>query len=287
MTSQREGFMDINDAVIQRFIDEVIAEDVGLGDITTKTVIPEDAQFRGAMSAREDMVIAGMPLAVEVFRKLEPGVEIQVLAHDGDRARAGAVLARLKGQASALLTAERTALNILQHLSGIATVTRKYVDRLEGTGAVLLDTRKTIPGLRLLAKYATRTGGAQNHRMGLDDGVLIKDNHIAVCGSVSQAVARAKAAHLSPIEVEVETLDQVKEAMEAGAEILLLDNMDVPTLRLAVQIAGGRAKTEASGGVTFENIREIAQTGVDFVSVGRITQSAAAVDIGLDWMTQE
>jgi nicotinate-nucleotide pyrophosphorylase (carboxylating) len=279
--------MDINGSVIQRFIEDVIAEDVGLGDITTKTVIPGDAQFSGVMSAREDMVIVGMPLAVEVFRKLEPGVEIQILAHDGDRARAGSVLARLRGQARGLLTAERTALNILQHLSGIATVTRKYVDRLEGTGTVLLDTRKTIPGLRMLAKYATRTGGAKNHRMGLDDGVLIKDNHIAVCGGVSEAVARAKAARLSPIEVEVETLDQVEEAIEAGAEMLLLDNMDVPTLRLAVQIVGGRAKTEASGGVTFENIREIAKTGVDFVSVGRITQSAAAVDIGLDWMTRE
>jgi nicotinate-nucleotide pyrophosphorylase (carboxylating) len=276
--------MDLNDPAIQRFIDDAIAEDVGLGDITTKAVIPENAQFHGVMSAREDMVVAGMPLAAEIFRKLEPDVKIEILGHDGDQVTAGTILARLAGQAIGLLTAERTALNILQHLSGIATVTRRYVDRIAGTGAVLLDTRKTIPGMRMLAKYSTRMGGAQNHRMRLDDGVLIKDNHIAVCGSVAKAVAKARAAGLSPVEVEVETLDQVKEAMAAGADMLLLDNMDIRTLRLAVQMVSGRAKTEASGSVRLENIREIAQTGVDFISVGRITQSAAAVDIGLDWM---
>jgi nicotinate-nucleotide pyrophosphorylase (carboxylating) len=276
--------MDLNDPAIQRFIDDAIAEDVGLGDITTKAVIPEDAQFHGVMSAREDMVVAGMPLAAEIFRKLEPDVKIEILGHDGDQVTADTILARLAGQAIGLLTAERTALNILQHLSGIATVTRRYVDRIAGTGAVLLDTRKTIPGMRMLAKYSTRMGGAQNHRMRLDDGVLIKDNHIAVCGSVAKAVAKARAAGLSPVEVEVETLDQVKEAMAAGADMLLLDNMDIRTLRLAVQMVSGRAKTEASGSVRLENIREIAQTGVDFISVGRITQSAAAVDIGLDWM---
>ncbi|MGC8603690.1 MAG: carboxylating nicotinate-nucleotide diphosphorylase [Desulfomonilaceae bacterium] len=278
--------MNINDPAVQRFINFVIAEDLGQGDITTDAVIRGDAQFHGVMSAREDMVVAGMSLAIAVFRNREPSVETQILKQDGDQVISGAALARLRGRASGLLTAERTALNILQHLSGIATLTRRYVDRLEGTGAMLLDTRKTIPGLRMFAKYATRMGGAQNHRMGLDDGVLIKDNHIVVCGGISQAVARAKAAKLSPIEVEVETLEQVKEAIAAGADTLLLDNMDIPTLRLAVQIVSGRAKTEASGGVTFENIREIAQTGVDFVSVGRITQSAAAVDIGLDWMSE-
>jgi nicotinate-nucleotide pyrophosphorylase (carboxylating) len=277
--------MNIDDPMIRRFIDNVIAEDVGLGDITTAAVIPDDVQFQGIISAREDMVVAGLPLAVEVFRCLEPQAEMHVLARDGERMETGAVLIRLKGRAGGLLTAERTALNILQHLSGIATATRRYVDRIEGTGAVLLDTRKTIPGLRLLAKYATRMGGARNHRMGLHDAILIKDNHIAVCGGVFEAVARAKAAGHSPIEVEVENLAQVNEAIAAGADMLLLDNMDVSTLHRAVQLVGDRAKTEASGRVTLESIREVAQTGVDFVSVGRITQSAPAVDIGLDWMT--
>jgi nicotinate-nucleotide pyrophosphorylase (carboxylating) len=193
------------------------------------------------------------------------------------------VLARLSGSARGLLTAERTALNLLQHLSGIATMTRAYVDRIQGTGAVLLDTRKTVPGLRALAKYATRMGGARNHRMRLDSGVLIKDNHIAVCGGIEKAVASAKAAGLAPIEVEIDTLDQVNAAIEAGADVVLLDNMDVPTLSRAVKIVAGRARTEASGGVNIENIRDVAETGVDSISVGRITQSAPAVDIGLDW----
>ncbi|MEW6352488.1 MAG: carboxylating nicotinate-nucleotide diphosphorylase [Thermodesulfobacteriota bacterium] len=274
----------MDDPAIQRFIDEVIAEDVGLGDITTKAVVPDDARFDGVLSAREDMVVAGMPIAVAIFRRLDPNADIQVLVADGDRVRAPAILAHIRGRAGCLLTAERTALNVLQHLSGIATMTRQYVDYLAGTGVVLLDTRKTIPGLRVLAKYATLMGGAQNHRRGLDSGTLIKDNHIAVCGDIREAVTRAKAAGLSPIEVETETLDQVREAIEAGADMLLLDNMDAHTLRLAVGIVAGRAKTEASGGVSLDNLREIAQTGADFISVGRITQSAPAVDIGLDWV---
>jgi nicotinate-nucleotide pyrophosphorylase (carboxylating) len=192
-------------------------------------------------------------------------------------------LAEMEGPARGLLTAERTALNLLQLLSGIATLTSQYVERIRGTGCTLLDTRKTIPGLRRLSKYATRCGGAANHRMGLYDGVLIKDNHIAVCGGVGEAVRRAKAQGRPNIEAECDTLDQVAEAVEAGADIVLLDNMGPDILRRAVAIVAGRAKTEASGGVTLDTIRAIAETGVDFVSVGRITQSAPAVDIGLDW----
>jgi nicotinate-nucleotide pyrophosphorylase (carboxylating) len=277
--------MDAGDPSVQRFIEEIIAEDVGLGDITTLAVIPENARFQGIMSAREEMVVAGLPIALEVFRKLAPSAALQAVVSDGDRVKTGTVLARLSGPARGLLTAERTALNLLQHLSGVSTLTRAYADRIQGTGVVLLDTRKTIPGLRALAKYATRVGGARNHRMRLDSGVLIKDNHIAVCGGIEEAVVRAKATGLSPIEVEIDSVDQVNVAVEAGADVVLLDNMDVPTLGCAVRIVAGRARTEASGGVNMENIRDIAETGVDFISVGRITQSAAAVDIGLDWST--
>lgn len=277
--------MDIQDPAIQRFIEHAIAEDVGQGDITSLAVIPETAHFSCVMSAREELVVAGLPIALEIFRKLAPMAALQAEASDGDQVPAGAVLARLHGPARGLLTAERTALNILQHLSGIATLTRAYVNRIKGTAALLMDTRKTIPGLRVPAKYATRMGGARNHRLRLDSGVLIKDNHIAVCGGVKEAVNRAKNAGLSPIEVEVDALDQVNEAVEAGADVVLLDNMDAHTLRLAVKIVNGRARTEASGGVNLQNIREMAQTGVDFISVGRITQSAPAVDIGLDWST--
>jgi nicotinate-nucleotide pyrophosphorylase (carboxylating) len=279
--------MDIQDPVIQRFIESAIAEDVGCGDITSLAVIPENAHFSCVMLSREELAVAGLPIALEIFHKLAPTAVLQAVVSDGDHVPAGAVLARLHGLARELLTAERTALNVLQHLSGIATLTRAYVDRIKGTTAVLLDTRKTIPGLRMLAKYATRMGGARNHRMRLDSGVLIKDNHIAVCGGVEEAVNRAKAAGLSPIEVEVDALDQVNAAVEAGADIVLLDNMDVSTLRLAVKMVNGRARTEASGGVNLENIRAIAQTGVDFISVGRITQSAPAVDIGLDWNVED
>lgn len=277
--------MDVHDAMIERVIESALAEDLGSGDVTSLAVVPEDAGFRGIMSARQDIVVAGLNISLEVFRRLAPSTALEALVADGDSVASGAVLATLTGPARGLLTAERTALNIVQHLSGIATLTNAYVRRIAGTGAVLLDTRKTIPGLRVLAKYATRMGGACNHRMRLDSGVLIKDNHVAVCGGIKQAVARARAAGLSPIEVEVDTLDQVEQALEACAETILLDNMDVRTLAQAVRIVNGRARTEASGGVHLDNIREIAQTGVDFISVGRITQSAPAVDIGLDWTT--
>ncbi len=275
---------DIADA--RRVIEAALAEDVGSGDITSSAVIPEDVRFHGVMRARQAIVIAGLPVAREVFRLVVPGARFQALIEDGNEAPAGAILAEIEGPARGLLTAERTALNLLQTLSGIATATRQYAARILGTGCTLLDTRKTIPAMRKLSKYATRCGGAQNHRMGLFDGILIKDNHIAVCGGIPEAVRRAQlAARELPIEVECDTLAQVREAVDAGADILLLDNMSLDDLRRAVAMVGSRAKTEASGGVTLETIAAIAETGVDFISVGRITQSAPAVDIGLDWST--
>jgi nicotinate-nucleotide pyrophosphorylase (carboxylating) len=266
------------------FVRSTLAEDLGEGgDITSSAVIPADARFTGVMDSREAIVAAGLPIAEAFFRSLDPEVEIERLAEDGDSVEADADLLRLRGKARALLTAERSALNIVQHLSGIATLTRRYVEAIAGTGAVLLDTRKTIPGLRLLEKYATRMGGARNHRMGLWDAAMIKDNHVAVAGGVAEAVRRAAAAGIGRIIVEVDRLDQIEPALAAGATHLLLDNMDVPVLREAVALVGGRVPTEASGGVTLETIRAKAETGVTYVSVGRITQSAPAADIGLDF----
>ncbi len=269
---------------LDRFVRATLAEDLGDGgDITSEAVIPAEARFTGVMDSREAIVAAGLPLAEAFFRALDPAVEIERLAQDGDRVEAGADLLRLRGRARALLTAERSALNVVQHLSGVATLTRRYVDAIAGTGAVLLDTRKTIPGLRLLEKYATRMGGARNHRMGLWDMAMIKDNHVAVAGGVAEAVRRAAAAGIERIIVEVDRLDQIEPALAAGATHLLLDNMDVPALREAVALVAGRVPTEASGGVTLETIRAKAETGVTYVSVGRITQSAPAADIGLDF----
>ena len=272
-------------AAIDRVIEAALAEDVGEGDVTSQAVIPADLKFRGVMAARESMVVAGLPLVAEVFRRVVPEAYVEFQTFDGARIEKGTVITLLEGPAAGLLTAERTALNLLQHLSGIATLTRRYADAIAQSKAILLDTRKTIPGLRQLAKYATKLGGAQNHRMGLYDGVLIKDNHIAVCGGVTQAVERAKAATDLTVEVECDRLDQVADAVAAGADIILLDNMTTAQLREAVALIAGRAKTEASGGVTLDSIPGIAATGVDYISVGRLTQSAPAVDIGLDWET--
>jgi nicotinate-nucleotide pyrophosphorylase (carboxylating) len=270
---------------LDEFVRRVLAEDLGSGgDATSRATIAEDAHFTAEMNARQEIVVAGIEIAAAFFRALDPGLPIELLAKDGDRLDHGTTLMRLNGNARAMLAAERSALNTLQHLSGIATLTRRYVDAIEGTGAALLDTRKTIPGLRVLEKYASRMGGAQNHRMRLDDGVLIKDNHVAVCGGVAEAVRRAKAANTGlQVQVEVDRLDQIQPALAAGADRLLLDNMDPAMLRDAVRLAGGRVPLEASGGVTLETIRFLAETGVNFISVGRITQSAPAVDIGLDY----
>lgn len=269
---------------LRGFVDAVLAEDFGdHGDITSAAVIPAEARFHGAMQSREDIVVAGLPIAEAIFRRLDEDADIVVTAAEGQKIPAGGALMRIEGNARALLAAERSALNLVQHLSGIATMTRRYVEAIAGTGAVLLDTRKTIPGLRVLEKYATRMGGATNHRMRLDDAAMIKDNHVAVAGGIGEAVRRAVGAGITRIIVEVDSLDQIAPALEAGATHLLLDNMDVATLRRAVELVGGRVPTEASGGVSLDTIRDKAATGVTYVSVGRITQSAPAADIGLDF----
>jgi nicotinate-nucleotide pyrophosphorylase (carboxylating) len=269
---------------LDAFIRSTLAEDLGdRGDITSGAVIPADAVFTGVMDSRDAITVAGLPIAEAFFRALDPQVTIERLVEDGDSVAAGTDLLRLKGQARAMLTAERSALNTVQHLSGIATLTRSYVDRIAGTGATLLDTRKTLPGLRVLEKYATRMGGAENHRMGLWDAAMIKDNHVAVAGSIGEAVRRAVAGGIARVIVEVDRIDQIGPALEAGATHLLLDNMPLPVLREAVALVAGRVPTEASGGVRLETIAEIAGTGVTYVSVGRLTQSAPAADIGLDF----
>jgi nicotinate-nucleotide pyrophosphorylase (carboxylating) len=271
---------------LDAFVRATLAEDLGTGgDITSEAVIPADAVFAGVMDSRDAIIVAGLEIAEAFFRALDAEVAIERLAADGDAVPAGTDLMRLLGRAKALLTAERSALNTVQHLSGIATLTRRYVDAIAGTGAVLLDTRKTLPGLRLLEKYATRMGGATNHRLGLWDAAMIKDNHVAVAGSVGEAVRRAAAAGIARIIVEIDALEQIEPALAAGATHLLLDNMDVGTLREAVALVAGRVPTEASGGVRLDTIRAIAETGVTYVSVGRLTQSAPAADVGLDFAT--
>jgi len=273
---------------LEAFVRATLAEDLGEGlpggghDVTSESVIPANARFSGVMDSRDAIVLCGLPIAAAFFRALDPDMRIEMLAEEGAQVPAGSDLMRLEGNARAMLTAERSALNTVQHLSGIATMTRDYVDAMEGR-ATLLDTRKTIPGLRHLEKYATRTGGAQNHRMGLWDAAMIKDNHVLVAGGVGEAVRRAKAAGVAEVICEVDRLDQIEPALAAGATHLLLDNMDVPTLREAVGIVAGRVATEASGGVRLDTIGAIAATGVTYVSVGRLTQSAPAADIGLDF----
>jgi nicotinate-nucleotide pyrophosphorylase (carboxylating) len=274
----------ISDFDLAAFVAATLAEDMGQGgDRTSAAVIPADAMLTAVMDSRDPVTVAGLPLAAAFFRALDPDCTIETLVDEGETVPAGTDLMRIRGNARALLTAERSALNTVQHLTGIATLTRQYVDAIAGTGAILLDTRKTLPGLRVLEKYATRMGGATNHRMRLDDGVMIKDNHIAVAGGVEPAVRAAKAAGLTGVVVEVDTLEQIPPALAAGADRLLLDNMGPAMLREAVALVAGRVPTEASGGVNLSTIRAIAETCVTFISVGRITQSAPAADIGLDF----
>ena len=267
------------------FVRRVLAEDMGSGgDVTSKATIEPDARFAATMNCREPITVAGLDIAIAFFKALDREIRVEAAVADGDRVEAGMVLVTLRGNARAMLAAERSALNTLQHLSGIATLTRTYVDAIAGTGAILLDTRKTIPGLRLLEKYAARMGGAENHRMRLDDGVLIKDNHVGVAGSVEAAVQAAVAANTGlQVQVEVDRIAQIEPALVAGADRLLLDNMSNDQLREAVALVAGRVPLEASGGVRLDTIRGIAETGVTYISVGRITQSAPAVDIGLDY----
>lgn len=270
---------------LDAFVYATLAEDLGptATDVTSQSVIPADVRFEGTMDSRDAIVVAGLPIALAFFTALDPSMEIDLLVDEGQRIPAGTDLMRLRGNARAMLTAERSALNTVQHLSGIATLTRQYVDAISGTGCVLLDTRKTIPGLRVLEKYATRMGGATNHRMGLWDAAMIKDNHVAVAGGVAEAVRRARDAGVERIILEVDSIAQIEPGLAAGASHLLLDNMEADTLRAAVALIAGRVPTEASGGVTLDTIRAKAETGVTYISVGRLTQSAPAADIGLDF----
>ncbi len=270
--------------LLEKLIDNALLEDIGMVDLTSELAVPAEAKADFAINTRQEIVVAGIDVAAAVFRRRVPDCTFEKKVKDGQTIPKGTLMARVTGQAQGLLTAERTALNLLQHMSAIATVTAAYVARIKGTKATLIDTRKTTPGLRALEKHAVQLGGGRNHRLDLSSGVMIKDNHISVCGSIAAAVKRVKAAVpvLTMVEVECDRVDQVKEALDAGADMLLLDNMSLDMLRQSVAIVAGRIPLEASGGVNFETIRPIAETGVDFISVGRITQSAPAVDIGLD-----
>lgn len=276
----------LNKKIVDNIINAAFEEDIGKGDLTSEAVISKKTYFTGVMSARDEMVCAGLPIAGRVFGLYSEKITWTPRASDGDKIEAGSILANIEGPAIDLLTAERTAINILQHLSGIATLTSHYAEKIADLNTILLDTRKTIPAYRHLAKYATRMGGATNHRMSLDDGVLIKDNHIAVSGGIREAIKQAKAKGLSKIEVECDTLEQVKDAVESGADMILFDNMNIQTMKKAVQIVNGKVPTEASGDIDLETIREKAKTGVTHLSVGRLTHSAPAVNIGLDWITR-
>ena len=282
-----EGFV-LTGFDLAQFVRAALDEDLGRGlpggghDVTSESVVPADARFAGVMDTRDAIVVAGLAIAAAFFRALDPDMEIEVLVDEGASVPAGTDLMHLSGNARAMLTAERSALNTAQHLSGIASLTRSYVDAMQGR-ATLLDTRKTIPGLRHLEKYATRMGGAKNHRMGLWDAAMIKDNHVLVAGGVAEAVRRAKAAGVSSIICEVDQTGQIEPALAAGASHILLDNMSLEELRVAVALIAGRVPCEASGGVRLDTIGAIAATGVTYVSVGRLTQSAPAADIGLDF----
>ena len=279
----------LSKAEIQRVLKLAFTEDIGSGDVTTLATVPTKARATANMVAREPLVVAGLSIAEAAFRKISPKVKIKRVANDGQKVAKGAVLLRIEGPARALLTAERVALNFTQRLSGIATLTGKFVDAVRGTNAVILDTRKTTPGLRLLEKYAVTCGGGQNHRIGLFDLVLIKDNHLVALrneppNAIEAAVRRARKTFPKlKVEVEADTPEQVEQALLAGADFILLDNMTIDEMKAAVFWVNGRAKLEASGGVNLETVANIAKTGVDFISVGALTHSARAVDIALDF----
>jgi nicotinate-nucleotide pyrophosphorylase (carboxylating) len=270
------------DQSLKKMIEHALAEDLGSGDITSEALIPADSVAVAVILAKQDLVLAGIEVAAEVYHHLDPDIQCSLFAEDGDRIHAGAEIAKLSGNTRMLLAGERLVLNLLQHMSGIATLTAKYVKQLEGLKVEVLDTRKTLPGLRKLEKYAVRMGGGKNHRMGLYDMILIKDNHIKAAGSITKAImsARQKAGHLK-IEVEAVSLDQVHKAVAAKADIIMLDNMPLDAMREAVKVINHRALVEASGNVTLETVRHIAETGVDFISSGSLTHSAPAVDISM------
>jgi nicotinate-nucleotide pyrophosphorylase (carboxylating) len=268
---------------IDDLIDLALKEDIGPGDITTDNLVEPGTQGCGTIRAKQDLVIAGLDVAESVFKALEPRIQFTANFSDGDQVKSGSDVVRIEGTLAALLKGERTALNFLQRLSGIATQAEAYVEEVAGTGVKLVDTRKTTPGWRVLEKYAVRIGGAYNHRMGLYDGVLIKDNHIAVSGGISNAVKKARNAisHLVKVEVEAASLDEVEEALTAGADIIMLDNMDLEKIKAAVHLINKRALVEVSGGVTRKHLRDLAQTGVDLISIGALTHSATAVDLSM------
>jgi nicotinate-nucleotide pyrophosphorylase (carboxylating) len=259
-----------------------LAEDIGHDDVTTSLLIPEENESRAHVIAKDNFILAGLPFLKEVFRIIDPSVSLKYLFHDGDQVKRGDIIAELSGRTRSLLAAERVGLNILQRLSGIATLTNQYADRVKTFKAKVIDTRKTSPCLRFMEKYAVKIGGGRNHRFGLFDGILIKDNHIKAVGSIGEAIKRAKTGHhLTKIEVEAGNIHEMKEALEAGADIIMLDNMSVNEMKEAVAAANGKVLLEASGNVTLERIGEIAETGVDYISVGALTHSAPAADISL------
>jgi len=273
-----------NPLLIREIVGKALKEDLAAGDITTDALIPPGTRGEAAIKAREKLVLAGMEVAREVFGALDPKASFRPQSEDGADLREGEIIATATGEARALLSGERVALNFLQRLSGVATLTREFVERVRGIGAVIVDTRKTTPNLRALEKYAVRVGGGRNHRQGLYDMYLIKDNHISIAGGVGEAVrkARERASIATRIEVEVTDLAQVGEALEAGTDIIMLDNMPINEMKEAVRLIEGRALVEASGGISLENVRAVAETGVDYISVGALTHSARAVDISMD-----
>jgi nicotinate-nucleotide pyrophosphorylase (carboxylating) len=269
---------------VQQLIQAAIEEDIGRGDVTTEAIISEHVMSSAQLISKEEIVLAGMEVFAKVYAALDRAVQVKPSHKDGDLLSAGTVIAYLEGSARSLLAGERVALNFLQRLSGIATLTRRYVDAVRGYNVDIVDTRKTTPGWRVLEKYAVRVGGGKNHRHDLGDGVLIKDNHIVAAGGITEAVtmARRQSHHLLKIEVEVETLDQIVEALQVGAEVIMLDNMPATMLAEGVKLIAGRALVEASGGITLESVSEVARTGVDLISIGRLTHSAPSADIHLE-----
>lgn len=275
-------FEPLDPALYREMVRRALAEDLGWGDVTTDATVDADLKAKGVIIAKSPCVIAGLDVAAEVFHQLDPAASFRALRRDSDRCQPGDVVAEVRGAAGTMLTAERTALNFLQRMSGIATLTRRFVDAAGGAIAIL-DTRKTTPTLRTFEKYAVRAGGGTNHRSGLDDGILIKDNHIRLAGGVQRAMQRMKDARQEmPIEIEAQSLEQVDQALTAGADIILLDNMRPDQLREAMRRINGRAKVEISGGVTLENIPELARTGADYVSIGALTHSAPAADLSFE-----
>lgn len=258
-----------------------LEEDIGNCDLTTALLIPENQKSRALLVAKENFIVAGMPFAQEVFHIFDSEAEFKLFFEEGSKVRKGDMIAEIHGDTRTLLSCERVALNVLQRLSGIATLTNKFVEEVKGTSAKIVDTRKTTPGLRFMEKYAVRIGGGSNHRFGLYDGVLIKDNHIEAAGGIKAAVNLARQSHLSKIEVEVENLNDLKEALSAGADVVMLDNMSVDDMKEAVRIVKGRTVIEASGNITLKRVHEVAETGVDLISVGALTHSVTAVDISM------